>query len=153
MAAQNTYSSSAGADDVNYLASMGTYGKDEQNIARDLISKFCKGTENPLPEPYIASLPVLVNVRADCEKRVEFKDFHLFLPQWFALTDAPDHIWKTLFGISDIANFWAGHSLAEDPKNFLRTILLNIAVVICTPWSLWHCVGMVVLSAEVILCL
>ena len=56
-------------------------------------------------------------------KRVEVKDFHLFLPhQWLALTDAPDHIWKTLFGISDIANFWAGHSLAEDPKFFKNYI-------------------------------
>lgn len=109
--------------DVDYLASMGTYGKDDQNIARDLISKFCKGHDNIMPHPYIVSLPVQVKVHADCEKRMEFRDFHMFLPhQWFALLDAPDKIWRTLFGIQDLEQFWAGHSLDNDPKLYQNEI-------------------------------
>ena len=67
--AQNAYMSNADVPDVDFLASMGTYGKDDQNIARDLISKFCKGHDNIMPHPYIVSLPVQVKVHADCEKR------------------------------------------------------------------------------------
>ena len=97
LAAQNTYMATANVPDVDCLAAMGTYGKDDQNIAMDLISKFCKGHDNIMPHPYIVSLPVQVKVHADCEKRMEFRNSHTFLPhRWFALLDAPDHIWSTL---------------------------------------------------------
>ena len=78
LAAQSTYMSTANVPDVDCLAAMGTHGKDNQNIARDLISMFCAGHDNIMPHPYIVSLPVQVKVHADCEKRVEFRDFRLF---------------------------------------------------------------------------
>ena len=124
LAAQNTYISMHSAPDVDYIASLGTYGKDEQNIARELINKFCKSSDSILPEPYIVNLPVQVKVQADCEKKVEFKEFYMFLPhQWFALVDAPDHIWRTVFGVHEVEKFWDGHALDKDPKLYKNDIM------------------------------
>ena len=116
LATQQTVGPTLDASDIHFLAGLGTYGKDDQNASRELINKFCKGNDNPAPEPYVVVLPVQVRNAAECEKRVEFKDFHLLLPhQWFAL-HAPDHIWQTIFGVHDVPVFWEEHELDKDPK-------------------------------------
>jgi len=125
LAAQQTYTSQPGPGDIDFMASMGTYGRDEHNIARELMNRFCKNKHNPLPVPYVITLPVMV--RSDCERKLEHKDFYMFLPhQWFALVDAPAELWETVFGHASITQFWQGHKLDKDPKLFQNEIKQQI---------------------------
>ena len=110
------------APDVDYIASLGSYGTEEHNVARELINKFCKTQKNPLPLPFTVSLPVLEKIAAECEKRMEMRDFNMYLPHdWFAM-EAPPYILQKVFGLRDVAMFWEGHNLA-DPKLFQNIIM------------------------------
>ena len=115
LAAQQTYTSHHGSADIDFMASMGTYGIHDHNVARELMNKFCKNKSNPLPEPYVITLPVMV--RSDCERKLDYKEFYMFLPhQWFAMVNAPASLWDTVFGHANIPKFWKGHKLDQDPK-------------------------------------
>ena len=112
-----------GAPDVDYIASLGSYGHEPQNITKALIQKYCLDPNNPLPLPYKVQIPMLVKSNAECEVSVRLQDFWMYLPHdWFVLEGCSSQVLNTLFGLDSVGSFWDEHDMDNDPKLFQNPI-------------------------------
>ena len=112
-----------GAKDVDYIASLGSYGHSPQNITHALIQRYCLDPKNPLPFPYKAQIPMLVKNNSECEVSVRTMDFWMYLPHdWFALDGCNSQVLNTLFGFDSVGSFWDEHDMDNDPKFFQNPI-------------------------------
>lgn len=104
------------ADDISWMAKLGSYGEQPGNISRDLMAKMCKGKDLVTPEPYVTKVPMLVKSK-DTEI-VEMSDNSFFLPtDWVAsIAKSGDEALKDMvFNFRQVSTFWKDHR-ADDPK-------------------------------------
>ena len=114
MAAKRTYNYSH-AQDVNFMASIGSYGQEPQNITPALMDKFCKKSGTNLPEPFSFQLPVLVKDMKTFSFKVEMKEFWMFLPHDWLRPLGEDALLK-LWGLDQLESFWLNHDVHGDPS-------------------------------------
>ena len=113
----------AGAKDVDYIASLGSYGHAPQNITKALIQRYCLDPTSPLPFPYKAQIPMLVKSNSECEVSVKPMELWMYLPHdWFALEGCNSQVLDTLFGFDSVEAFWEEHDMDNDPKFFQNPI-------------------------------
>jgi hypothetical protein len=113
MAAKRTYNDDH-AQDVNLLASLGSFGQEPQNITPAIMERFCKKSCTKLPEPFPIQLPVLVKSMETFSYEVEMKQFWVFLPHdW--LRPLPDNVVEKIWGLGQLEKFWANHNTTNDP--------------------------------------
>lgn len=105
------------APDVDYIASLGSYGREEQNITQQLIQHYCKNTCSKLPTPYKMLLPVLAKDPTTSQSSPEMKEFLVFLPHdWISTVIASPDLQETVFAVSKVKEFWQAHDIARDEK-------------------------------------
>ena len=102
--------SGTAATDVEQLAALGNFGRNENHIAGQITTRFCKSQELSLPEPYFFEAPVLKK-GSDSWYLASHK-LAVFLPhEWFAWMEQHDSV----SGASGLVGFWDEHDV-KDPK-------------------------------------
>ena len=102
--------SGAATDDIQVLASLGNFGRNENHVAGQITSRFCKNDSLDLPVPYCFEAPVLKK-GTDSWYRAN-QTLAVFLPhEWFSWVEHHDNV----SGFSGLQSFWDEHD-AADPK-------------------------------------
>lgn len=115
LAAKRTYNDRNAAD-VNFIASLGSYGAEPQNITSALMDTFCIKSASNLPEPYTINLPVLVKDMHSQQIRVEKQPYHIFLPHdWLGSFGSHAALCK-VWGLDTLESFWSKHKVTDDPS-------------------------------------
>ena len=116
-------------DEMDDLASCGTYGEQKSNILRDLNRKCCKAMM--VPHPFKVRAPYKDKTTA---KGIQlFTEISIFLPsQWLSVLTQEDSLEYELdasFGTSQLEGFW-GMQSTKNPK--LKIILCLSATMLNT---------------------
>ena len=74
--------SGAEGQDLDYLASLGSFGLNKSHISSGIIKQYCK-SGLASPSPYVVKIPMLV--KSSTESEAQLADFNMFLPtDWVA---------------------------------------------------------------------
>ena len=102
--------SGAATDDIQVLASLGNFGRNENHVAGQITSRFCKNDSLNLPVPYCFEAPVLK--KGTDSWYLAKQTLAVFLPhEWFSWVEHHDNV----SGFSGLQSFWDEHD-AADPK-------------------------------------
>ena len=102
--------SGATSHDAQQLASLGNFGRNENHVAGQITTRYCKSDTMPLPEPYFFEAPVLK--KGSDSWHLASHTLACFLPhEWFAWMQHHGNV----SGVSDLEGFWQEHD-AADPK-------------------------------------
>ena len=98
------------AHDIQDLSSLGNFGRNQNHVAGQLTSKFCKSEELDVPFPYFFEAPVM---KKGADKWfLATEKLAVFLPhEWFAWMQSHSNV----SGISQLQNLWEEHD-PSDPK-------------------------------------
>ena len=102
--------SGAATGDIQVLASLGNFGRNENHVAGQITSRFCKNDSLDLPVPYCFEAPVLK--KGTDSWYLANQTLAVFLPhEWFCWVEHHDNV----SGFSGLQSFWDEHD-AANPK-------------------------------------
>lgn len=114
--------SGAEGEDLDYLASLGSFGLHKSHISSSIIKQYCKpGLASPAP--YTVKIPMMV--KSSTDSTVQLADFSMFLPtDWVAsLSQYKDpSVIDSVFKFNDVSGFWGSHDM-QDPKLFGNPVM------------------------------